>query len=156
MSAIAAAWRKQIAPNMIKSGSTEAGFPVYRSPGGGYQPGNGPTTGPVDKQIQMGSARGFAISYRSEAVAIFHTHPRGDPGYPSTPSNNAGENSNGDTGMAVEAGKDIYVISDRGLSEAPATGPRNPKYDKHNSPWIVQANGIDGLLKKLKQKCGTM
>jgi hypothetical protein len=62
--------------------------------------------GAMDKQIQSGSVRGF--SYRSNAVAIFHTLASDTSGLPSTASNNARENPNGGTSAAVESGKDVY------------------------------------------------
>ncbi|MGB2677250.1 MAG: RHS repeat-associated core domain-containing protein [Candidatus Acidiferrum sp.] len=151
MAAMLAAWNRQNPGNMLKAHSTEAGFPTYRAPGGGYIAGNGPAGQPP--QIQVGSTKGFPISARTNAVDIFHTHPPGTSGLPSTPGNNAGENASGDTGSAVDSGKDIYVISDQGLSRAPANGPRDPKYNKNNSPWVVQGNGIDIWLPKLKKNC---
>lgn len=93
------------------------------------------------------------MTKRSNAVALFHTHPSN--GLPSTASSHGGEGP-GDTVSAIQANKDIYVISDQGLSKAPANGIPNPKYDKNNSPWIIQGNGIDDWLGKLKKKCSSM
>jgi len=145
MTAMRDAWRAQQPANMIAPNSKEAGFPVYRTAAGGYQPGD----------IQTGSPKGFDINVGTQTPnSVFHTHPPGTSGLPSTPKNNAGGNPNGDTGNAVASQTDIYVISDKGLSEAPASGPRNPTYNKQNSPWIVQGNGIDKWLPKLQKKCG--
>ena len=149
------AWSRQTTQNMLNSlqekpKMAEAGFPAYNSVGGGYQAGNGPADEPP--QIQTGEDTGFVIHYRQKAVAIFHTHPAGSSGLPSTASNHAGEGP-GDTVSAIKTGKDIYVISDQGLSEAPLNGVPNPKYGKNNSPWIVQGNGIDKWLPKLQKQC---
>ncbi|MGI0085836.1 MAG: hypothetical protein ACREBQ_12215, partial [Nitrososphaerales archaeon] len=155
MGAMKTAVDAQRMANVLHPHSLEEGFPVYNSGSGGQQVGNGPAN--AKPEIQSGDPNGFGISSRSNAVAIFHTHPSGGGyyGLPSTPSNHAGEGP-GDTVSAIQANKDIYVISDQGLSKAPANGPRNPKYNKNNSPWIVQGNGVNDWLKKLKKKCSSM
>jgi RHS repeat-associated protein len=148
MDAMRAAWTRQIAQNMIHPRSTEAGFPTYRQPGGGYNVGNDGPNAPVDKEIQTGSGTGWSIDKRANYDSTFHTHPTGTSGLPSTPSNHAGGGP-GDSASAAASGKDIYVISDQGLSVAPGNGNRNGKDDI----WIIQGNGIDDWLKKLKKKC---
>ncbi|MGB9236802.1 MAG: RHS repeat-associated core domain-containing protein [Terriglobales bacterium] len=154
MAAMDLAWTKQIMGNMLKPKSTEAGFPVYQQPNGSYNVGNGPAGGPPE--IQTGKIQGFGIQAPNPGLAaVFHTHPDGTSGQPSTPSDTAGpEGSLGDTGSAVKNTTDIYVISNQGLAKAPATGPANPKWGKDNSPWIVQGNGVRDWLKKLKKMCG--
>jgi RHS repeat-associated protein len=150
MDAMKAAWDAQSMANRLHPHSKEAGFPTYRNPGG-YQAGNGPADKPPE--IQTGDPTGFDIKSRTNATDFFHTHPPGSTGLPSTESNHAGEGEKGDTLSAVKSGRDIYVISDNGLSVAkPGDGP-NPNYGK-NSPWIVQGNGINDWMKKLKAMCG--
>ena len=126
MNAMQAAWNLQNPKNMIKANSSEAGFPTYKN-ANGYQAGNGPANKPPE--IQEGDPSGFQIKMRSSATDIFHTHPRGDLGLPSPASNHAVERT-GDTVQAIQSKRDIYVISDNGLSRAPVNGPPDPKYGK--------------------------
>ena len=154
MSAMQAAWMKQLMPNIIHSNSTEAGFPVYQQPGQDYQIGNGPAGKPAE--IQTGGTVFGVTATKSNLVALFHTHPPGTSGLPSSPNNTSLPGGVGDTGAAIANNTDIFVISDQGLSKAPAAGPLKPKYNKNNSPWIVRGNGIDDWMKKLKKKCGSM
>jgi hypothetical protein len=121
----------------------EAGFPVATLPGGGYD------VGPVKEGV--GTGFGIKPIEGETETDVFHTHPEGDPGTPSTPKTTMGEMP--DTTSAIKSGVNIYVISWYGLSMASPTGPLEPKYGKNNSPWIIQGNGIQDWLKKLKNKC---
>lgn len=97
-----------------------------------------------------------AITYDKAADAIYHTHPAGTSGLPSTKSNHAGEGT-WDTESASSKNIDIYVISDQGLSVASKTDNPNIKFGGKRGappPWIVQGNGVPDWLKKLKKKCG--
>jgi hypothetical protein len=83
--------------------------------------------------------------------SVFHTHPHG--GLPSTPTTSSSRDPNqSDTGSAGQSNKDIYVITDKGLTRAPAGGPANANFKK-NSPWIVQGINIDDWLGTLKKMC---
>ena len=129
----------------------EAGFPVYRTADGGGLVGNGPATAPP--QIQTGPSSGFQIQARYNAQDFFHTHPDSASGEPSYPGNTAGEGTPDTVSAAANGGRNIYVISWSGLSVAPANGPVKPPKDGSWNPWIVQGNGLDDWLKKLKQNC---
>lgn len=61
---------------------SEGGFPVYQTPNGAIA-GNGPANTPLSEQIQYGPETGFGVQTRSNAVAVFHTHPGN--GLPSSP-----------------------------------------------------------------------
>lgn len=142
---------KNIVSQLHSPGSVmEGGFPVYQNPDGSITVGNGTADAPLDKQIQYGPETGWDPAQgRSDAAAVFHSHPSG-AGLPSSPGDTAGSGS-GDTGYAVSKGIDNYVISWSGLSVAKATGPIKPP--KGWNPWIIQGNGLDDWLKKLKAKC---
>jgi RHS repeat-associated protein len=154
MAAMLAAYNMGQTMTNAKGSRWEGGFPAYQGSGGTYSAGNGPAN--KSAEIQTGPATGFSINYRQGAVAIFHTHPGSSStsGWPSTPSNNAGEGASGDTGAAIAKQTDIYVISNSGLAKAPANGPKDPTYDnKNNSPYIVQGKDIGDWMKTLKTKC---
>jgi RHS repeat-associated protein len=122
---------------------SEFGFPVYSKSGGGYSVGD----------IKEGSGGGMTVSGGPGQTvdSVFHTHPHG--GLPSTPTTSSSRDPNqSDTGSAGQSNKDIYVITDKGLSRAPAGGPANADFKK-NSPWIVQGKNIDDWLGKLKKMC---
>jgi hypothetical protein len=151
LNAISKAWGKvsptQTTQSVDKEAyrKQEAGFAVDGTPGK-YSVGD----------IQTGKTEGWNIIPPDDNLplaATFHTHPWGTFGLPSTPSNTAGRKSNGDTGTAINQKADVYVISENGLSRAPANGDRNPHYLKDDPHWIIRGGGFEDWFKKLQIQC---
>lgn len=123
------------------SGQTEAGYPVYNTPSGGYEAG----------PVQTGQGNGFGIKANGPLAATFHTHLAGS-GLPSNSSNNAaGSSDSGDTVAAVCSHADIYVISGNGLAVTPSA--KTEQEAAKNSHWVIQGPNFGVWHKALKKRC---
>lgn len=125
------------------SSQKEAGFSVADDGSGGYSP----------SKIRTGDADGsLKIPTPDGTVTTFHTHLSGT-GMPSTPNDNVkGSKEAGDSLMAFNSGRDVYVISANGLAVAPAstTDPQKGA----GSHFVAQGSNFGDWFKALQKLCG--